>query len=148
MDVDAVVQSAATALATAAGTSVFADARAGVLALFRRGGRDERETAELLDEADAAAREVLPERRDDTRANLTRDWQVRLSDLVRRNPDLAEDVLTWVRETEERLPSARQMLVQNVTATAPGSVAQGVQDGTIVNHHYASAAADTATERS
>ena len=144
VDLQAVIQAAVIALATAAGTGVFADARTGILALFRRGGRDERETAQLLDDTDAAAREVGPERRDEVRADLARDWQVRLADLVRRNPELVDDVLAWVRETEGRLPAAQQPLLQNVVAAAPGAVAQGVQQGTIVNHHYA-ASPDPAT---
>jgi len=144
VDLQAVFQAAAIALATAAGTGVFADARTGILGLFRRGGRDERETAQLLDDMDAAAREVGPERCDEVRADLARDWQVRLADLVRRNPELVDDVLAWVRETEGRLPAAQQPLLQNVVAAAPGAVAQGVQQGTIVNHHYA-ASPDPAT---
>jgi hypothetical protein len=144
VDLQAVIQAAAIALATAAGTGVFADARTGILALFRRGRRDERETAQLLDDTDATAREVGPERRDEVRADLARDWQVRLADLVRRNPELVDDVLAWVRETEGRLPAAQQPLLQNVVAAAPGAVAQGVQQGTIVNHHYA-ASPDPAT---
>jgi hypothetical protein len=138
-----VIQVAAIALATAAGTGVFADARTGTLAVFRRGGRDEPETAQLLDDTDAAAREVEPERRDDVRADLARDWQVHRTDLVRRNCELVDDVLAWIRETEGRLPAAQQPLLQNVAAT-PATVAQGVQQGTIVNHHYA-ASPDPAT---
>lgn len=130
-----VVEAAAVALGTAAGTGIWADARAGLVALLGRGGHDEQETAGLLDETDTAVRAAPAAERDRVRAETVRDWQVRLRDLARRSPDIGEDLAGWVARVQRQAPPARQ-INQNVTASASGAVAQGALFGDVVNHAW------------
>lgn len=141
-----VVEAAAVALAAAAGTGVWNDARTGVMKLFRRGGHDERDTIELLDETDTAVRAAEPHEQDHVRQDMTRDWQVRLRDLVRQHPEIATELRDWAQQVHGGLPRAQQQWVQNITASGIGANAQGVMFGNIINHHAAPPAAESAGE--
>ncbi|MFI5937395.1 hypothetical protein [Actinoplanes sp. NPDC051494] len=125
MELQTVIESAALALAAAAGTSAWADARKGVVALFGRFGRDPQQ--QLDADAGIIAEAVGTQGEAAARAKVSRAWQERLTELAAGTPDAAEGI----RALGERITGPN---VQHITASAPNATAQGVMFGSIVNH--------------
>jgi dsRNA-specific ribonuclease len=125
--------SGATTLIGAAATDAWQQARAGFARLLGRGDADKQAlAARRLDALTAAVSEAAEP--DKVREQMLPVWQTRLTDLLEEDP-AAADLLRALRdELQERLPAPQQQWVQNVTASAPGAVAQGVVFGNIHNH--------------
>ena len=131
---DPVLVAAGTAIVGAMATDVWQQARAAVVGLWRRAGSAEAEAVE--DELARVRVQVLAARADeddDAEQALAGVWRLRLRDLGRREPDLAED-LRHVLD-EELLPAlgapererARAVLM-NATASGHGRVYQSAGD--------------------
>ncbi|MFD8750099.1 hypothetical protein ACFV0O_03820 [Kitasatospora sp. NPDC059577] len=137
MDPAALAALAGSSLVGAMATDAWEHARDGVVAVWRRFRPDR---AELVGEDLAELRrEVLvAEEQDDEplREALAADWQQRLSELLRRQPELAgelervlDDVLT------PSLPAEARTRVYKQTNVAHGNGrAFGVQDGNLIYH--------------
>jgi hypothetical protein len=114
------VDSALVALGAAAGAGAWAQARSGIVALFRRHARDTTAIEEQL----TADRDRLA--RGD--AATVDAWRARLTELLQERPEAVAELRDWEsRQTQQN--------VQHITASAPNATAQGVMFGTIVNHH-------------
>ncbi|MGN9805598.1 hypothetical protein [Micromonospora sp. L32] len=138
MDAGLAVQlatSAATTLVAAAATDAWRSARSGFARLLGRGDPHAEEVAGRR--LDALADEVVDapaDQREEVRQQALATWQVRLSDLLEERPEDAEPMLVLLEEVQTRLPPVQQQGVQHITAAAPGSFAQGVMFGNVVNH--------------
>src|SRR5665811_323622 len=111
--VQALSNSAATALVGAAATDAWSAARGGVLALFRSDGHKKtRLVAEWLDRDAAALTSVDAADRDQARNQIFPAWATRLHDLLQENPELADDVRAWVKKVESQLATSQQSWVQ------------------------------------
>lgn len=131
----ALAQAGGAALLGAAATDTWGAARDGFTHLFRRGGAARAElVGEALDEDAAEVTGVDPAVRDEVRQRLLPAWQTRLLDLLREHPEAAEELRAWTARVESGLPAGRSTWVQRITASAPGSVAQGAMFGNVINH--------------
>jgi hypothetical protein len=103
-----VVQSAAVALAAAAGTTAWKDARAGMLAMFGRAGGDESAVGRQLDRCESAVRDAPadPAAQDRVREQLRLQWEARLGDLAEAQPAVIDELRQWVRSVQQGLPAA------------------------------------------
>jgi hypothetical protein len=103
-----VVQSAAIALAAAAGTTAWHDARAGLLGMFGRAGGDESAVGRQLDRSASAVRDAPatdPAAQDRVREQLRLQWEARLGDLAEANPAVIDELRQWVRSVQQELPA-------------------------------------------
>ncbi|MFB4194003.1 hypothetical protein [Streptomyces carpaticus] len=96
-------------------------ARDGVVRLFRRGGADEEEAAQVGGQLDRGAARVA--RADDAeraRARLVPLWQDEFQDLLRRHPEAAEELRALIDEITASLTAERRegirSRVQHITA--------------------------------
>lgn len=104
-----VVQSAATALAAAAGTTAWHDARTGMLSMFGRAGGDEQAVGRQLDRSETAVREAPAtdqEAQDRVREHVRVQWEARLGDLADAHPTVVDELRQWTRSVRQRLPEA------------------------------------------
>jgi hypothetical protein len=132
--VDPIVLAAGTALVTAMATDAWEQARAGAVALWRRVRPDQAEVVES--ELAEVRTQVLAARRDgdgDTERALAGAWQVRLAQLLRADPALAEDLRRVLDQdlTPVLPPSERQRvasIVMRATASGHGRVYQAGGD--------------------
>ena len=134
------------ALLAAAATDAWQTARDGVVRLFGCGGRRRRDlAAKWLDEDAAAVARTDPTERDQVRQQLIPAWQIRLADLLREYPDVEGELRTWANRVQERLPAQQKAWIQNISASAPGAIAQGAF-GNIYNYDVTTQAGSTTTD--
>ncbi|EPJ40265.1 hypothetical protein STAFG_2696 [Streptomyces afghaniensis 772] len=124
------VQTGSAAIVAAMVTDAWQTARVRTVRLFQRGGRDPQEIEAQLDRSVAR---VTREGTEAAREGQVTRWRDDLEDLLSEYPDAADDLRALVREVKARLPQVQQQWVQNITASAPGSIAQGAY-GNIINH--------------
>ncbi|MGI5214917.1 hypothetical protein [Plantactinospora sp. CA-290183] len=123
------------ALVGAAVNEVWTQARAGVVALFTRGGRRRQAVQTWADETAQAIEAATPEVRDDVRRRHAEVWKVRLVDLVQEYPELADDLRVWADQVRERLPAAQQAWVQTFVAREHATQYNAPQGSITVHHH-------------
>ncbi|RZU18290.1 hypothetical protein [Streptomyces sp. BK239] len=123
------VQTGGAAIVAAMVTDAWQTARVRTVRLFQRGGRDPREIEAQLDRSVAR---VTREGTEAARVGQVTRWRDDLEDLLSEYPDAADDLRALVREVDAQLPRVQQQLVQTITASAPGSIAQGAYN--IINH--------------
>jgi hypothetical protein len=101
----------------AAASDAWQAARAGVVALFGRGGQRRGELAEQWADQTAAEIEQAPEeQRPQVRERLAPVWQQRLADLVQEYPEVGEELRAWAQRLQAQLPAAQQTWVQTYIA--------------------------------
>lgn len=124
----------ATTVVAAMATDAWQSTRVGLLRLFHRDSETQQAAVDVQLETHTALllRVDDPER---VRRSLVPAWQVQMEDLLRRHPDMAEEVQAWVDRADETLPKAHQNWVQTVIARDNGT-AVGAQGGD-VHLHYA-----------
>ncbi|MEV4365298.1 hypothetical protein ACWEPL_30035 [Nonomuraea sp. NPDC004186] len=131
---DPIVLAAGTALVTAMATDAWQQARAGAVALWRRFRPDQADAVEI--ELAEVRTQVLAARcdgDDDTERALAGSWQVRLAQLLRADPALAEELRRVLDEDlTPVLPQAEQeqiaSIVMKATASGHGRVYQAGRD--------------------
>ncbi|GAA3076036.1 hypothetical protein [Streptosporangium carneum] len=131
---DPIVLAAGTALVTAMATDTWQQARSGAVALWRR-VRPEQEKA-VEDELAEVRLQILAARDDgdtDTERALAGAWQIRLQQLLREDPDLAnelkqvlDNVLTPALSLNEREQYGE--ITMKATASGQGRVYQAGRD--------------------
>ncbi|MET8336965.1 hypothetical protein [Streptosporangium canum] len=131
---DPIVLAAGTALVTAMATDAWQEARDGVVALWRKVRPAQAEVVEA--ELDEVRSQVLDARRDgdaDTEHALAGSWQVRLQQLLRQDPALADElkrvldeVLTPVLEPADQVRIGS--IVMKASASGRGRVYQAGRD--------------------
>jgi hypothetical protein len=86
-------------------------ARAGVVALFGRGGQRRGELAEQWADQTAAEIEQAPEeQRPQVRERLAPVWQQRLADLVQEYPEVGEELRAWAQRLQAQLVRAENVV--------------------------------------
>lgn len=122
------------ALAAALGTDAWRFTRDSLARLF---GRKEPSRAALVERRlDDAAAEIAEADDADlpaVRARQQAAWEVRLTDLLEEDPTTADDLAALIAEVKAQLPANHWTM--NITASAPNATAQGVQNGSIINHY-------------
>lgn len=112
-----------TALIGAAATDAWQTAREGVVKLFARGGKRRAELVrDRLDRDVAVIEAAGPGERDEVRAQLLPEWQMRLADLLEEFPDARDELRAWAEQVRAQLPAAQASWVQNNTAREHGTV--------------------------
>ncbi|MBY8871611.1 hypothetical protein K7640_07100 [Micromonospora sp. PLK6-60] len=118
----------------AAGTDLWTGARDGLGRLFDRAGARRREVVlRQLDEDATEISRAVPTERDVLRERLAATWQTRLTDLLMEHPEVARELRAWAEAAQAGRPGT-PTVVQHVTASGTGSVAQGTVGGDIHNH--------------
>ncbi len=130
---DQLAMSGATTLVGAAATEAWHQARAGFVRLFGGDPKRDIRIGRRLDELGRDVEQADVDKRDSVRQRSAAAWQTRLADLLEDDPGSAEALRMWQQQIEDLLPPAQQQWVQNIVATAPGAVAQGVMFGAIYN---------------
>jgi hypothetical protein len=136
---DALVLAAASAVVTAMATDGWQQAREAMVKLWRRSRPGHVPAIETdLEETRA---EVITARSVGDRAaeeGLVADWQRKLRRLLDADPDLEIELQRVLdEELAPLLPAgdqARLTNIQNITASAPGAIAQGAIFGTVINY--------------
>ena len=147
---DPLVLAAASAVVSALATDAWQQGREAVVRLWRRARPDH--VAAIESELDDTRSEVLAARGNaDSQAEegLVADWQRKLKRLLTADPELGVELLRVLdEELTPLLPVAereRVQVIQNVTSSAPGAVAQGAMFGNVIN--YGDAAPRTGLSR-
>jgi hypothetical protein len=136
---DPLVLAVASAVVTAMATDGWQQAREAVVKLWRRSRPGHVPAIETdLDETRA---EVIAARAAGDRAaedGLVADWERKLRHLLDADPALGMELRRVLGEELAPLLSAgeqaRLMNIQNITASAPGSTAQGAMFGNVINY--------------
>ena len=101
--------------------------------LWRRAGGSSQELIEDEIDRSATALQGAGDALPTVKARLEGVWEARLRDLLAEYPDAAIELralLEELRSQAGRHPHAQQ----NITATAPGAVAQGAMFGNVINY--------------
>jgi hypothetical protein len=140
--VEALALAAATAVVSALATDSWQQVRDAVVRLWRR-ARPDHAAAVESDLGDTRSELTAIRDAGDSSAEegLVADWQRRLRRLLAADPALETELQRILDQEITPLLSAaeqeRVRIVQNVTASAPGALAQGVMFGNIINHRNA-----------
>lgn len=101
----------------AAATDAWQFARSGLVRLFGRGGQHRHDAAERwADQTATALEQVAENERAMIRERLAVKWEQRLADLVEEYPELGEELQSWVRQVQSRLPATEQAWVNTFIA--------------------------------
>jgi hypothetical protein len=131
---DPVVIAAGTALVGAMATDAWQHARAGVVALWRRGHPEQAEMVQAdLAEVRAKVLAAREEGDDATEEALAGSWRVRMQQLVRANPELVPELRRLLDETltPHLAPEERERatsITLKATARGHGRVYQAGRD--------------------
>jgi hypothetical protein len=103
---------------SAAASDAWQSARAGIVALFGRGGQRRQDVAQRWADETAELVEGAPEsERQRVRERLAPVWSQRLADLVEEFPEAAAQLRTWAQELQASLPAPQQSWVQTFVAS-------------------------------
>lgn len=126
---DPMVVAAGAALVTAMANDGWERAKAGAVALWRRGRADEAATVDReLTEVRAELVEAAAQEDTATPAALVGSWQVKLHRLVRDHPELAADLRRLVDEVLTAAPGTDGPVVTRVEASGHARVYQAGRD--------------------
>jgi hypothetical protein len=148
---DPLVFAAASAVVTAMATDGWQQAREAVVRLWRR-SRPGHVTAIDADLEETRAEVIAARSAGDHAAEegLVADWQRKLRRLLNADPGLGIELRRVLNEElAPLLPAdeqARLKNIQNITASAPGAIAQGAMFGNVIN--YGARPADTSPHSS
>jgi hypothetical protein len=127
---------AASAVVSALATDGWQQARDAVVRLWRRARPAH--VAAIESDLDDTRAELTDAPGEAAEQGLVADWERKLRRLVAADPSVALELRRVLdEELTPLLPSAEQeriRVVQNITADAPGAVAQGVAFGNLINH--------------
>jgi hypothetical protein len=146
--IEALAMSGAATLVGAMATDAWQAARSAIARLFGHGDKRRQEVAETrLDHAAAEVENADAAQRDQVRERLMGSWQTRLADLLEENPQEETELRLLIDRLRRQLPPSQQAWVQNVSASAPGAVAQGVMGGNIINYPSGTTPGNDGTRR-
>lgn len=129
----ALVMTAATTVVAAMATSAWQSVRDGAVRLFRRGGDDHQRSALTQLDEDAA---LVSRSEDAARAReaLAAAWELRLADLIRRHPEVRDELRDFAEQAAAASARSERAWVQTNVARDGGRVF-AAQGGDVVVHH-------------
>ncbi|MCC3775069.1 hypothetical protein [Streptomyces sp. UNOB3_S3] len=133
-EISGLAAAGAASVVTAMATDTWQTARAGLVRLFRRTGRERQQTADIEALLDSGAHLVVqaaePEQ---ARQSLIPLWQFQLVTLLREHPDAEAELRSLVQDIRDGLPRTAQTSVQNIDAGGNSRV-NAVIHGNVILH--------------
>ncbi|MEV5576598.1 hypothetical protein AB0L06_41775 [Spirillospora sp. NPDC052269] len=132
-ELNGLAEKGAIAVVGAFATGLFATARAGIARLFARGGEDASAVIQLLDSDEDAVSGEEAERQEEARRMLAPAWQLRLTQLLRRDPDAQSELDDLLTELQAALAGEQATSVLNVAVRDHGT-AYAALHGNVIHH--------------
>jgi hypothetical protein len=144
---DPLALAAASAVVSALATDSWQQARDAVVRFWRRARPDHASAVESdLDDTRSELVAARGASDNSTEEGLVADWQRRMRRLLAADPALGVELQRVLDEQiAPLLPAAEQervRIIQNITASAPGALAQGAMFGNVINYRDATPPAD------